>query len=297
MAMKVVTIGTVYVDIKGYPEGPFFPMGRNAGDIKYFHGGVARNIAEDVAKLGEDSVLVSLVDDSGVASDVIRHLKAVNVKTDYIKATKKGMGTWMAVFDSSGELCGSISKRPELLPICDILNENEEQIFKDSAGILLEIDIDEEIVDIAMRLAEKYSIPVYAVISNMTIAKERIDYIKRTTCFFCNRQEAEIFFDKKTAGLSPEEMLELLKLGLKRLKMKAMVVTMDSDGAVYADAEGCAGHCPALSITVVDTTGAGDAFFAGASVGLLRRLPFAKACRLGSEAAARVLSTEENVLR
>ncbi len=47
--MKVVTVGTVYVDIKGYPDGEYFPTGRNAGEIKYFHGGVARNIAEDVA--------------------------------------------------------------------------------------------------------------------------------------------------------------------------------------------------------------------------------------------------------
>ena len=294
--MKVVTVGTVYVDIKGYPDGEYFPTGRNAGDIKYFHGGVARNIAEDVAKLGEDSVLVSLVDKSGVASDVVRHLEDVNVKTGYVKATKNGMGTWMAVFDGCGELCGSISKRPDLLPICDILKSNEEQIFKEAAGILLEIDIDEPIVDITMSLADKYGIPVYAVISNMTIAKERIDYIRRTTCFFCNRLEAEIFFEKKTEGLSPRGMLDLLKSELERIGMKAMVVTMDSEGAVYATADGESGHCPAQPITVVDTTGAGDAFFAGTSVGLLRRLSIADACKLGTKAAASVLSTKENVL-
>ena len=295
--MKIVTVGTVYVDIKGYPDGEYFPTGRNAGDIKYFHGGVARNIAEDVAKLGEDSMLVSLVDRSGVAADLIKHLKDVNVRTDYVKATEKGMGTWMAVFDNNGELCGSISKRPELLPICDTLRADEEQIFQGAAGILLEIDIDEPIVDLTMRMAEKYGIPVYAVISNMTIAKERIEYIRKTTCFFCNRLEAEIFFDKKTEGLSPQEMLDLLKRELKRLGMKAMVITMDADGAVYSDAEGEAGHCPAQPITVVDTTGAGDAFFAGTSVGLLRRLPFAEACILGTKAAASVLTTKENVLK
>ena len=295
--MKIVTIGTVYVDIKGYPEGPFFPTGRNAGEIKYFHGGVARNIAEDVVKLGEDSILVSLVDKSGVASDVIKHLKDVNVKTDYVKATEQGMGTWMAVFDNNGELCGSISKRPVLLPICDILRENEKQLFQGADGILLEIDIDEEIVDITMKLAEKYDIPVYAVISNMTIAKERLPYIRKTACFICNRLEAGIFFDRETAALSPQGMLDLLRAELKRLDMHAMVITMDADGAVYADAEGEVGYCPALPITVVDTTGAGDAFFAGTSVGLLRRLSFAEACRLGSEAAASVLSTKENVLR
>ncbi|MBO7431158.1 MAG: carbohydrate kinase family protein [Spirochaetia bacterium] len=294
--MKVVTVGTVYVDIKGYPSGDFIPTGRNVGDIKYFHGGVARNIAEDVAKLGEDSILVSLVDDSGAASDVIKHLKKVNVGTDYVKQAEHGMGTWMAVFDNNGELCASISKRPELLPICDILKTDGEQIFQDAAGILLEIDIDEEIVDITMRLAEKYNIPVYAVISNMTIAKERLPYIKKTACFFCNRLEAEIFFDKKTEGLSPREMLDLLKTELNRLDMKARVITMDSDGAVYADAAGEAGVCPALPITVVDTTGAGDAFFAGTSVGLLRSMSIADACKLGTKSAARVLTTKENVL-
>ena len=295
--MRIVTIGTVYVDIKGYPDGEFFPAGRNAGKINYFHGGVARNIAEDVAKLGEDSVLVSLVDKSGAASDVIKHLKEVNVKTDYVRASEKGMGTWMAVFDTDGELCANISERPDLLPICDIIKANEEQIFKESDGILLEIDIDEEIVDSAMNLAEKYGIPVYAVISNMTIAKERLPYIRKTTCFFCNRLEAGIFFDKRTEGLSAPEMLELLKSELDRLGMKAMVVTMDSKGAVYANAEGEAGHCPSYPVTVVDTTGAGDAFFAGASVGLLRRLPFADACNLGTEVAARVIGTRENVLK
>jgi pseudouridine kinase len=294
--MKVVAIGTVFVDIKGYPEGHYLPTGRNAGDIKYFHGGVARNVAEDVVKLGEESVLVSLVDKSGVASDVIKHLSAVNVKTGFVKATKNGMGTWMAVFDERGELCASISKRPELLPICDTLKENEEQIFHDADGILLEIDIDEEIVDITMRMAEKYNIPVYAVISNMTIARERIEYIKRTTCFFCNRLEAGIFFDKETADLSPQQMLDLLKTELKRLNMQAMVITMDADGAVFAKADGEAGHCQAEPITVVDTTGAGDAFFAGTSVGLLRQLSFAKACELGTKTAARVLITKENVL-
>ena len=296
MAMKIVTIGTVYVDIKGYPSGHFIPTGRNAGEIKYFHGGVARNIAEDVVKLGEGSILVSLVDKSGAASDVLKHLEDAGVGTSYIKAAEQGMGTWMAVFGNDGELCASISKRPELLPICDILRENEKEIFEDAAGILLEIDIDGQIVDLAMSLAEKYGIPVYAAISNMTIAKERLPYIRKTTCFFCNRQEAGIFFDKKTADLSPQEMLDLLTRELKRLDMKAMVITMDSDGAVYADAEGEAGLCPALPLTVVDTTGAGDAFFAGTSVGLLRRLSFADACNLGTDSAARVLTTKENVL-
>ena len=78
--------------------------------------------------------------------------------------------------------------------------------------------------------------------------------------------------------------------------VKLVLYTCGKDG-MFAFTRKASAHAISPKVEVVDTTGAGDAFFAGASVGLLRRLPLAKACRLGSEAAARVLSTKENVLR
>lgn len=294
--MNIVTIGTIYVDIKGYPKGHFVPTGRNVGDIKYFHGGVARNIAEDVAMLGENSVFVSLTDKSSVGLGVIKHLQEINVNTNYVKATEDGMGTWMAIFDDNGEVCANTSKRPQLLPICDILDTDGEHIFQNANAVLLEIDIDKEIVDRTIKLSKKYDIPVYAVISNMTIAKERLKYIKEVACFICNRLEAEILFDKKTSALTAQEMLALLKQELTRLNLQSMVITMDADGAVYAAAKGESGICHALPVKVIDSTGAGDAFFAGTSVGLIRGFSFAKACELGTKTAANVLTTKENVL-
>lgn len=295
--MKLVTIGTVYVDIKGYPDNAdFVPAGRNAGQVGYFHGGVARNIAEDVAVLGENSCFVGLVDKSGAGADVVKHLQQIGMAADYIRAAEDGMGTWLAIFKPDGDLCANISKRPNLLPICDILVEQGEAIFADADSLLLEMDIDEPIVAKAMELAEQYHIPVYGVISNMTIGMERLEYIKRTSCFICNRLEAGIFFDRNIEGLEPATMLEMLQQGIQALGMKAMVVTLDAEGSVYAEAEGESGICSALPLTVVDTTGAGDAFFAGTSVGLTRGLTLAEACQLGTKAAAGVLVRQENVL-
>lgn len=56
------------------------------------------------------------------------------------------MGTWLAVFDNDGDLAGSISQRPNLMPILDLINEKGDEIFKDCDSIVLEADIDPEII-------------------------------------------------------------------------------------------------------------------------------------------------------
>ena len=62
LIMGIVVIGTTFVDVKGYPFGEYVPAGRNAGRIIEVHGGVARNIAEDIANVGLAPTLVSMVD-------------------------------------------------------------------------------------------------------------------------------------------------------------------------------------------------------------------------------------------
>ena len=49
--MGIVVIGAVFVDIKGYPLSTYIPGGRNAGRVEQVHGGVCRNVAEDIANV------------------------------------------------------------------------------------------------------------------------------------------------------------------------------------------------------------------------------------------------------
>ena len=61
--------------------------------------------------------------------------------------------------------------------------------------------------------------------------------------------------------MSAEELSKVLPERIKSAKIPKMVVTMGGEGAVYADQNGECGVYPALKVDVVDTTGAGDAFF------------------------------------
>ena len=293
--MGIVVIGAVFVDIKGYPEGVYIPGGRNAGLIEHTHGGVGRNVAEDIANVELRPTFVSLVDKSGTGNDVIKKLKRHKVNTDYIRATKGGMGTWLAIFDSNGDVTASISRRPVLSPIAEILEEEGDEIFRDADSIILEIDMDKEIVKRTFALAKKYRKKVLGVVANMSIALERRDFFQSIDCFVCNRQEAGMMFYEDYSGKSPDEMVEILSRQVRSANIPSMIVTLGGDGAVYASSEGEQGWCPARKVEVRDTTGAGDAFCAGAAIGLTYGRNLAEACRIGTILSASVITTSENV--
>lgn len=293
--MGIVVIGAVFVDIKGYPDAKYVPAGRNAGRVEQIHGGVGRNVAEDIANVELRPTFVSLVDDSGTGVDVVRKLKSHKVNTDYIRQTRDGMGTWLAVFDNGGDVCASISKRPNLMPIANILDEQGDDIIKNADSIIIEIDIDKEIVKRTFKLAKKYSKRVYAVVANMSIALERRDFLQSIDCFVCNVQEAGVLFTDDYSGRSPEEMVDIISNKVRAAQIPSMIVTMGGDGAVYADVHGDKGYCPARKVEVKDTTGAGDSFCAGVAIGLTYGKNLAEACEIGARLAASVIVTSENV--
>ena len=115
-SMGIVVIGAVFVDIKGYPLSTYIPGGRNSGRVEQVHGGVSRNIVEDIANVELRPTFVGLVDDTGMGQDVIDKLRDHKVNTQFIRRVKDGMGTWLAVFNNDGDVCASISKRPDTTP-------------------------------------------------------------------------------------------------------------------------------------------------------------------------------------
>ena len=92
-----------------------------------------------------------------------------------------------------------------------------------------------------------------------------------------------------------DEMCDILQEKVLQAKFPSMVVTMGGKGAVYADCNGVSGMCPARSVQVVDTTGAGDAFCAGVSIGLTYGKTLGEAVDIGTYLAASVITSSENV--
>ena len=293
--MPIVVVGNVFVDIKGFPDDNYIPGGRNAGKVEIVHGGVGRNVAEDIANVELRPRFVGMVDDTAEGAEVLRKLKNHKVNTDYVAVTQDGMGMWLAVFNNGGDIAGSISKRPDMSALETLINEKGDEIFADCDSIVVEIDLDKEIIKSVFKYAEKYKKRVYAVVANMSIASQRRDFLQSIDCFVCNVEEAGILFVSDFEGMSPEELCDELSRKVVSARIPSMVVTLGSRGAVYADMNGDKGVYPARRVKVRDTTGAGDAFCAGVAIGLTYGKTMREAVEIGTQLASSVITVSENV--
>ncbi len=293
--MSIVVIGSAFMDVKGFPYDDYLPTGRNAGRVEYVHGGVARNVAEDIANVELRPIYLGIVDDTPLGTAVIEKLKNHKVNCDYMLTIPDGMGTWLAVFDNNGDVAGSISKRPNMMPITGMLDQKGDEIFAQAESVVFEVDLDKEIIKRVLKLAKKHGTKVYGLVSNMNIAVQRRDFLQHFDCFICNQLEAGQLFVDDYSDKTPEEMRDILADKIERANIPSMVVTMGGQGAVYADRKGNKGICPAKKVIVKDTTGAGDAFCSGVVIGLTYGKTMAEAIEIGSTLAASVIVSSDNV--
>ena len=292
--MGILVIGATFVDIKGFPFDNYLPTGRNAGRVEYVHGGVARNV-EDIANIELRPTFLSIVDDSPMGDAVVKKLNNHKVNTEYLLTRPDGMGTWLVVFDNTGDVAGSISKRPDMSPLLEVLNEKGDEIFSQAPSVILEVGLDKEIIKSTLALAKKHHVKTFALVANMSIAAERRDLLQQFDCVICNQLEAGILFLDDYEGKTPDQMRDILAERIVAANIPSMVVTMGGDGAVYANLQGEKGVCPAKKVQVKDTTGAGDSFCAGVAIGMTYGKTMAESVEIGTTLAASVITSSENV--
>ena len=300
--MGILVSGAVMVDVKGYPLAQYIPAGRNAGRVIQVYGGVSRNIVEDIANIGLAPTYLSVVDESAVGRDIVDKLAERGVDTRYVRAVPDGLGMWLAIFGNDGDVIGSISKRPDLQPLLEVLDEKGDEIVSRADSVCMEMDMDEAVALRLLELSEKYHKKVFAVVSNMSIVLERRELLQKTYCFVCNRQEAGMLFSEHYEGYPAEQLERVIADRARQARIPRMIVTLGDAGSVYSDCtvEGgdkaaAVGYCPGGKVDVIDTTGAGDAFFAGVSAGMTYGKTIQESCTIGTRLAASVISTRDSV--
>ena len=292
---RTAVIGVVFVDVKGFPHGKYIPTGRNIGDVKIVHGGVSRNVAQNLANVGNDVTFVTMFEPDALGSGVRANLAANGVDLTYAIEAPAGMGIWLAVMNENGDLAGSISRQPDSSRLDALFQERGDEIMQNCDDVVLEIDMRASIADRVFELAEKHRRDIYVIVGNMGVILKRQTLLSRARLIVMNEIEAGLLFGCTLDPADPERVLEVTRIEAKKRDLKQIVVTLGVHGSIYFDSRnGDAGFVPAEPTRLVDSTGAGDAFFSGTVDGLIHGMSLRDACARGAHLASLTIQTEEN---
>ena len=205
------------------------------------------------------------------------------------------MGMWLAILDENGDLAGSISRQPDFTPLERYVAAHADEILACGDDVVIEFDMNPEIAAIVLAAARRHGNRVYSIVGNMGVILKHPEYLKEVNCFICNENEAGRLFEMDLSAHTPKEMLLVLIGQSRAAGISSMVITMGAQGAVYVDHEkGMSGFCPADKVNMVDSTGAGDAFFTGTVAAISRGRALSKAVFVGTKLAAMTLQVAES---
>jgi pseudouridine kinase len=291
----VLVIGSAGIDIKGRPQSEFEWGEPNEGYVRNAVGGVARNIAENLARLEIPSVLLSAVGDDIEGERLIKRTQEGGVNCAYVRTVPNNRtGTYMALLQPNSELYVAISDFEIISHVdSDYLLEHE-RLFQDAAMIVIDATLTEEAIATVFELAERYHVRVCADPTTPKLAGRLCNYIDRLYLITPNAGETTALCGLRNPAHDRESAIEAAR-HLVSLGATIAVVTLGEQGLAYADGSG-GGFIRAMRTEVVDSTGAGDAFSGAAIFGLLNEVPVDEAMRLGITAASLTLSSRETVV-
>ena len=190
----MLVVGGIFVDVKGFAQSQYMPLERNVGEVQVTAGGVCRNVAENLVKLGVEARFASMVDDNALGREVRESLAAMGVGVEHVIEAKKGMGMWLAILDEKGDLAGSISRQPDFSALEAYLDAHGDAVMAAADGVVLEVDTNAAISGRVLSLAKQHGKPVYSIVGNMGVILKHPEYLHDVACFICNEMEAGRLF-------------------------------------------------------------------------------------------------------
>jgi pseudouridine kinase len=279
------------IDAKGQPREALAPGTSTPGRVRLSIGGVARNIAENLARLGMHTVLLSAVGDDPIGGMLLQDTARSGVDVGHvITSTAHRTGAYIAVLDGTGIPAHAIDDMAVIEALTPGLVYRKRRLFRDAAMIVLDANTPPRTMATVFNLAQKYDRPVCVDPASASLAPRVRPYLPDIYLLAPSFQEARSIVCEADEALDAQQMaIELVTAGVE-----VAIITLAEMGLYYATSDE-RGRVPALRRDIVDLTGAGDALTAAVIFGLLNDIPVSEAVRLGISAAALTIQCPETV--
>ena len=291
----VLVIGSAGMDVKGRPDEELKWETANLGHVRNSVGGVARNIAENLARLEVPVMLLTAIGEDRAGVRVLEQCEANGIDCTHVRRVAGARtSTYLALLKPDGELSVAITD----YGIMDYVDRDyllgHESLFAEAEMIVIDTTLSEEAMATVFELAEKYNVRVCADPTMPSLAGRLCPYIPQLYLITPNAAETTALCGLPDPANDRETAINTAR-HLVSLGAHIAVVTLGEQGLAYAESSG-GGFIRATHTHVVDSTGAGDAFTGAAIFGLLNEVPVDEAMRLGVTAASLTLQSAETVV-
>ncbi len=289
MEGTVAVIGSVNIDIGGYPCARPLERDSTPGRVRFSVGGVGGNIARNLARIGMPVRFLTALGGDPHRALIERALEALGVDLSLsLRVPEENTSTYLYIADEHGDMRMAISDMGISRHQTCAYFERMLPALNACSAVVLDANLSEESIGF---LAGHLSVPLFADAVSAAKALRLRGALGRLCAFKPNRIEAELLSGVTITDIksADEAAKKLLKTGLERV-----FITLGPDGTYCADA--CeALYMPAFAAKLQNATGAGDAFTAAIVWAWMNGCSLRESCRIGSAAAAITAEAEETV--
>ncbi|MGC9346892.1 MAG: carbohydrate kinase family protein [Anaerolineae bacterium] len=290
---RVLVIGAAGLDLKVQPRTAVVELARsNPGVIRWGWGGVARNIAENMALLDTEVHLITAVGDDWWGRTLLNQLKDLGINTEACVVTAEHpTASYVALYHMDKQLWVAFDDMMAIQEITAGHIHRFRRLIRDADMVCIDANLSDRALDTLFRLTDQYDVPVCADPTTALLAHRLKPHLPQLMAITPDRDEAEALLED---ALDSEEKISVGARRLVQAGVELAVITLGAEGLYYATSEE-SGRLPAFPVDVVDPTGAGDALTAAVAYGLLEGVNPEEAVRLGMAAAAQTISCRDTV--
>jgi pseudouridine kinase len=286
-APRVVVAGGANMDVLGRAGAPLLPCDSTPGEVHLAPGGVARNVAHNLAQLGQDVHLISAVGDDDTGRRLVQETAAAGVNVDAV-AVIPGQRTasYVALSGPDGTLACAVND----MRVTDCLTPQHLAgylaLLQTASALVLDGNLTE-----AALLCLVQSAPAARVFADGVSAAKCTRLrpcLGHIHTLKLNRPEALALTGQ--AVTSREDAAFAAGI-LQDAGVQNVVISLGEAGVFWQGADRVGGHRAARATAVRSTNGAGDALLAGLVDGHLRGMPLAEAVAWGLACAEMTLAS------
>ena len=264
----------------------------NPASSSQSYGGVARNIAENLGKLGCEPSLLTVLGEDKEGEGLMHHTKEFVDLSPSQVIHNEVTGTYTAILDEDGEMAIALAD----MSIYDKINidfiEKRWGYFSSARVVVVDTNFPSDVLSYIIERCNKEKIAICITPVSSPTIKKLPQKLEGVTWIIANHDEAEVLANMK---INNDDDFQTAAKKILEKGIENVIITRGSQGLLYMNIAGTTGSILPPKISVEDVTGAGDSLVSGFIYAHLNGYSLEEACKIGISCSVLTLQSQETV--